>query len=344
MKNTKKNFDIICVVGPTASGKSELAVKLAKKYNGEIISGDSRQIYRGMNIGSGKVEGKWISVKKPDRVNNNKTNSSVRKKSIAKDTKKLNNKKIFVYKNIPHYLIDEASPSVQYSAARFQKKARATTIDILKRGKLPIICGGTGHWIDSVVYDSDFPAVKPNLKFRKQLSKLTTEQLFAKLKKLDPVRSAEIDSKNPHRLIRALEIVITTGKPVPKRLIKTDGPKKTFKNYKILWLGINPGMEVLEKNITKRLHDRLKIEMLKEVKNLHQPKIGRGLSWKKLESFGLEYKFCALFLQNKISKEDMNQGIITTSRKYAKRQMTWWKRNPEIQWSEKADKFLKKSN
>ena len=309
-----KNIDVICVVGPTASGKSELAVDLAKKYNGEIISADSRQIYRGMNIGSGKVEGKW-------------------------------NRKVYVYKSIPHYLIDEASPRVQYSAARFQKLARAKIKEILKRGKIPIICGGTGHWIDAVVFENNFPKVKPDSSTRQMLSHLTTQEMFEMLKKLDPRRAMEIDKNNPHRLIRALEIVITTGKPIPKlsgKLEKTMEERQTFNDYKILWLGINPSIETLEKNIAKRLKPRLKQGMIAEVSNLHKPtnQGGAGLCWKKLEAFGLEYKYCALFLQNKIPLEDLEKGILIASRQYAKRQLTWWKRNPLINWAKNPKKLL----
>ncbi len=316
-KNLIKSYDLICVVGPTASGKSELAVKLAKKYNGEIISADSRQIYKGMDIGSGKVEGKWQTVT---------------------DTKKT---EVFVYKTIPHYLIDEANPRAQYSAAKFQRRARAAISDILNRGKLPIICGGTGHWIDAVVYESNFPKVKPDSSIRQMLSHLTKQEMFEMLKRLDPHRAAEIDKNNPHRLIRALEIVITTGRPVPKLSGNLDEPTKdrqTFNDYKILWLGLNPSMETLEKNIAKRLKERLKFGMINEVSELHKPTTqgGAGLSWKKLEAFGLEYKYCALFLQNKIPLEDLQQGILVASRQYAKRQLTWWKRNTDINWSDKS--------
>lgn len=291
---------IIIVVGPTAAGKSELAVKIAKKVDGEIISADSRQIYTGLNIGSGKVEGSWKTIK---------------------------GKKVFVYKNIPHYLIDEATPRVQYSVAKFQKKARAAVADILKRGKTPIICGGTGHWIDAVVFGQTIPEVKPNTAARAKLAKMSTVEMFAMLKKMDPRRAKTIDSNNPRRLVRALEIIMTTGKPVPK--IETE--QKIFKDFQKLqinWIGVNPGMTALEVKIKKRLGARLKLGMLKEVKKLK----ASGLSWNKLESFGLEYKFCALLLQNKVSEQEMKALLFTAIRQYAKRQMTWWKRNPEIKW------------
>ncbi len=278
----------LAVVGPTASGKSELAVKLAKKYNGEIISADSRQIYKGMNIGSGKVEGKW-------------------------------KRGVFVYKDIPHDLIDEADPKIQYSVERFQRNATAVIKKIHGKGKLPIICGGTGLWVDALVFDHQFPKVKPNAKLRKKLEEKTLAELYSELKKLDPARAKSIDRKNPHRLIRALEIVLTTGKPVPVASISSP--------YEMLWIGLNPGSEVLEKKIAARLKKRMSSGMISEVK-----KLSKKLSWKKLESFGLEYKFCALHLQGKISKTEAQKLLNIAIRQYAKRQMTWWKRNGEIKW------------
>ncbi len=291
------NEKLIIVVGPTASGKSELAVKIAKKVGGEIISADSRQIYRGMDIGTGKVEGKW-------------------------------QRGIFEYKSVPHYLIDEASPRAQYSVARFQKQADKIILDILKRGKVPIICGGTAQWIDAVIYGQTLPNVKPNAKLRAELSALTVEQMLAWLKQMDPQRASEIDSRNPRRLMRALEIILTTGRPIPKQT--------SIAKYDTLWLGINPGQEVLHKKIERRLKQRLKQGMMQEIKNLRQA----GLSWKKLESFGLEYKFGALYLQEKISETEMKQQLLTAIKQYAKRQMTWWKRSDKIHWSDNAPDLL----
>lgn len=289
---------IISVIGPTSSGKSELAVSLAKKFNGEIISADSRQIYRGFDLSSGKVEGKW---------QNN----------------------IFVYKNIPHYLIDEANPKTQYSVAKFQSKAKKIIKDILKRGKMPIICGGTMHWVDSAVYEQSLPEVKPNLKLRKELEKLSTEKLFKRLQKLDPIRAENIDAKNPRRLIRALEIIEATGKAVPQQ--KLESP------YKVIWIGINPGKEILEQNIYKRILQRIKQGMISEIEQLHE----QGLSWKKLEGYGLEFKFISQLLQNKISKAEMIDQLFTSHKQYVKRQLTWWKRNTKIHWIEtKKDQHL----
>lgn len=293
---------LIIVVGPTASGKSELAVKLAKKLDGEIVSADSRQVYKGLDLGSGKVEGKFTKLK--------------------------DSRTVYLYKNIPHYLIDVASPLRQYSAARFQKAAREAISDIIARGKTPIICGGTGHWVDSVVFEQTMPAVTPDLALRKKLEKLTVEQMFEKLQKLDPARAKNIDAKNPRRLIRALEIVMSTGQAVPSSQTKP----KIWNNFDLQWIGLNPGMEVLENKIKVRLDERLDQGLIKEVQNLHLQKTGTGLSWKRLESFGLEYKFCALYLQKKISREELSEQLFRAIRQYAKRQMTWFKRQKSIHW------------
>ncbi len=305
---------LIIIVGPTASGKSELAVKVAKSVGGEIISADSRQIYRGMDIGTGKVPGKWVS-RHPGR----------HKRSAGDPGSQ---SKAFVYKSIPHYLIDEVSPRSQYSVAKFQKQSQKAIKNILKHGKVPILCGGTGYFIDAAVFDQSLPEVKPDLKLRASLSKLTSEELLKKLQKLDPERASEIDAKNPRRLIRAVEIVMSTGKPVPKII---QGSK-----YDVLWLGILPAQEILHKKIAKRLKERLRDGMVEEVKKLR----ASGLSWKKLESFGLEYKFIALYLQNKLTHPEMEEQLGTAIKQYAKRQMTWWKRNKEIHWSDKPSKLL----
>lgn len=293
---------IIVIVGPTASGKSELSVRLAKKFSGEIISVDSRQIYRGLNIGSGKVEGQWQTQA---------------------------GHKVFIYKGIPHYLIDEASPRTQYSVEKFQNKARTIIQKLLAKGKVPILCGGTMHWIDAIIFEQTIPQVKPNTRIRRQLSKLGTEQMFTMLKKLDPTRAKNIDSQNPHRLIRALEIVMTTGKPVP--------PTQSAPIYQAIWLGLKPEQEVLEKKIHKRLKQRLDSGLIEEVQELRKS----GLSWKKLEGFGLEYRYCALYLQEKITKQQLEEQLFIAIRQYAKRQMTWWKKNKSIRWFADASEALK---
>ncbi len=292
-KTVEAKPKILVIVGPTASGKSELAVKLAKKINGEVLSADSRQVYRLLNIGTGKVKGKFKGTPRGEA---------------------------YMYKGVPHYGIDIADPKRQYSVAQFQRYSKRVIANILKRGKLPIVCGGTAHWVDAVVYQQNFPAVKPNLALRKKLEKLPAEKLFAKLEKLDARRASVIDRHNKRRLVRALEIIDATGETVPHLLEESP--------YQATWLGIRTDMEGLRKNIRERLNKRVKQGMFNEVQGLR----GNGLSWQRLWDLGLEYRWCAEYLKGNLSKSDALEKLETEINKYAKRQMTWWKRNKKIEW------------
>ena len=272
---------VIVIVGPTASGKSDLAIKLAQKLNGEIISADSRQVYRGMDIGTGKVS------KKEQRL-------------------------------VPHYLLDVTNPKNIFTVAQFKKLGQRAIKDISKRKKLPIIIGGTGQYIDTLIYDMALPEVPPNYKLRAKLEKQSPKQLFARLQKLDPERARNIDRHNPRRLIRALEIIIATGQPVG--LISKKSP------YEILWFGLHP--KDLNKIIAKRLAARFHQGLIAEIKKLH----ANGVSWQRLYDLGLEYRWIGQYLQSKITKEEMRLGLEQAIRQYAKRQMTWFKRNRKIRW------------
>ncbi|MDO8496505.1 MAG: tRNA (adenosine(37)-N6)-dimethylallyltransferase MiaA [bacterium] len=277
---------LIVIVGPTASGKSDLGIKIAKKFGGEIISADSRQVYRGMDIGTGKV------TKKEQKM-------------------------------ARHHLIDIASPKKQFTASDFNKLGQEALIDIASRSKIPIIVGGTGFYIDILLGRMTMAQVPPNLKLRKRFDKLSTKHLFKMLRKLDPQRAKAIDPYNKRRLIRALEIILTTKKPSP--VIKYP---LSNNDYEILWLGVNPGKEKLAKNIKSRLEKRLDRGMAREVKDIHK----QGISHKRLQKFGLEYKWISLYLQNKISYEEMKENLYRDIIRYSKRQMTWFKRNKEIHW------------
>jgi len=274
---------IIAIVGPNASGKSNIAVKLAKRFNGEVISADSRQVYKGMNIGTGKITKKEMQ-------------------------------------GIPHHLLDVASPKRTFSVAQYKKLAEKAIKKIFKKKKVPILCGGTGFYIQAVIDDISFPKVKPDWKLRKELEKKSTKELFEILKKIDPNRAKKIDKNNPRRLIRAIEIVKKTKKPVPE--IKKES------KYDVLMIGIKKEKEELKKLIEKRLKKRLKQGMIKEVENLKKS----GISWKKLESFGLEYKWIAKYLQKQISKSEMIEKLKKDIEDYARRQMVWFKKDKRIIW------------
>ncbi len=282
---------IIVIVGPTSSGKSDLAVQIAKKVNGEIISADSRQVYRGLDIGSGKITQREM-------------------------------------RGVPHHLLDVASPKRTFTVSQYQKLAKRLITDILRRGQTPIIAGGTGLYIQAIVDNLIFPAVPPNPKLRQELEKLSTPELFNQLLKLDPKRAESIDVKNPRRLIRAIEIATALGQ------VPTTSP--SLLPYHFVMIGIKPTDETLKSNIHKRLIKRLRQGMTLEVQNLH----GNGISWKQLESLGLEYRFVAQFLQGKITKPQMIDLIEKEHWHYVKRQMTWFKRDSRINWFSTKEEAL----
>jgi len=278
----KRKLPILVILGPTASGKSDLAVTLAKKLNGEVISADSRQVYKGLDIGTGKITKKEM-------------------------------------KGVPHYMLDVASPERSFSVARYQKMTYEIIDNILKRGKLPILCGGTGFYIQSIVDGLVLPEVKANKKLRANLAEMSTDDLYNMLVKLDPKRGRSIDMNNRVRLIRAIEIIKALG---------TTPEIKREPRYEPLQIGIHFADEILKERISARLRKRLGKGILKEAERLN----AGGLSWKRMESLGLEYRYMAYYLQKKISLEEMVRQIELVSIQYAKRQMTWFKRDQRIHW------------
>jgi tRNA dimethylallyltransferase len=282
---------LIVILGPNASGKTGLSIELAKLikpgfmgYKGaEIISADSRQIYKGLDLGTGKITEKEMS-------------------------------------GIPHHLLNVALPKKVFTVADYQKLGNLAIRKIIDQDKLPIICGGTGLYIDSLIYNYSFPAVEPDLDLRCELEKKTTETLLKELQKKDPRRTKNIDSKNRRRLIRALEIVIKSGKPISKL--------NKHPSYDFLKIGIARSPEELKERIIKRLDERLSQGMVAEVKSLHD----KRLPWKRMEELGLEYRYLSRYLRGKIDYEDMKTGLQKEIIRYAKRQMTWFKKDSAIHW------------
>ncbi len=274
---------VLVIVGPTASGKSDLAVELARTYGGEIISADSRQVYKGLDIGSGKIT----------------------KREMC---------------GVPHHLLDVVSPKKVFSVADFTRLARKAIADIHKRGKIPIVVGGTGFYIDALIYNLSIPEVPADPKLRKELESHTTEKLLELLTELDPERAATVDTQNKVRLVRAIEIATALGS-VPKL-----EQKEIFDAF---WIGLSWPDDVLRARIHMRLLTRMKRGMLAEAKKLHL----NGVSWKRMEQLGLEYRYLALFLQKKLSREAMLTELETKIWHYAKRQKTWFKRNAHIVWT-----------
>ena len=278
----KSKPKVIVILGQTAAGKSAYAVKLAKKVGGEVISADSRQVYKGLNLGTGKITKKEMH-------------------------------------GVPHHLLDVANPKRQFSVSEYKILGEKAIKEILKRGHTPIVCGGTGFYIEALIDGIIYPEVQPNKKLRVMLDKKSIETLFKLLKKIDPLRAKTIDQKNKVRLVRAVEIAKALGK-VPKL-------KKEIK-YDTEFIGLSVSEKELKKRIHKRVIERLKKGMLNEARSLHK----NGLTYKWMNELGFEYRSMSHHLQGKITKEEMISQLEKATWQYAKRQKTWFKRDTRIRW------------
>jgi tRNA dimethylallyltransferase len=273
-----KKQKVIVILGQTATGKSDLAVKIAKKIKGEIISADSRQVYKGLNIGTGKITKKEMS-------------------------------------GIPHHLLDIVSPKYKFTVAEYKKLAEEKIKEILARGYTPIICGGTGFYIDAITKGIIFPEVPPNKKLRKSLEKKSAPELFKMLKLIDARRAKNIDKNNKVRLIRAIEITKALGKVPLLNNKKSD--------YEFIKIGLFLPTNILKEKIEKRIKKIFKNGLLGEIKKLKKS----GISEKRLKEFGFEYF------------NPTEEKVIAENIKYAKRQMTWFKRDKEIIWFDASKKI-----
>ncbi len=273
---------VVVILGPTSSGKSKLAVKLAKEFNGQVVSADSRQVYKFLDIGTGKITKEEMQ-------------------------------------GIKHHLLSIASPKRKFTVWQYQQKAYKAIDSIIKRGQLPIIAGGSPFYIYAITEGMILPKVKPNLKLRKKLEKLSVQELFLMLKNKDPNRARTIEPKNKRRLIRALEIIEQKGK-VPEL--------KKRPRYQCLKIGIKVPPEILKIKIKKRLRERIKQGLFEEFKKLKS----EGLSLKRMEELGLEYYWGAKFLEGKIKPKNLIEKLEKDILKFAKRQMTWFKKDKEIHW------------
>jgi tRNA dimethylallyltransferase len=277
------NKKLVVVLGPTASGKTELAIKLAKKFNGEIVNADSRQVYKGMDIGT------------------------------AKPTKK-------EMKGIPHHLLDIASPKRKFTVAQYRKLALKAIEKIQKRRKIPILVGGTWFYIRAIVDGIVIPEVPPDWKLRKRLEKKYPEELYKILKKLDPKRAKTIEKENKRRLIRAIEICKKIGKVPPLKFNPLP--------YPVLMIGIKRTEKELMEKIRKRFFEWLKRGLILEVIKLRK----MGVSFKRIEEFGMHYREIARYLQGKISEKEMIENSIKEIQDYAKKQLNWFKKDKRAKW------------
>lgn len=287
---------VIVIVGPTASGKTDLSIRLAKEMNGEIISADSMQIYKKMTIGTAKPTEEEMQ-------------------------------------GIVHHMIDIVEPNEDFNVAKYKKMAEDKIEEILSKGKQPIIVGGTGLYVDTLIKGIEFFDIENDFEYRKKLEEETkrngVDWLFEKLKQIDPDAAMSIEKNNVRRVIRALEIYKVTGKT------KTQLDKESIKGTKFDYIvfGMLWDREKLYDRINLRVDLMLELGLVDEVKNLLEKE---GFSKTALQ--GLGYKEVVEYLENNISYSDMVEKIKMETRRYAKRQMTWFNRNKDIIWLDASDK------
>lgn len=273
---------VIAIIGQTASGKSDLAVAIAKGVHGEVISADSRQVYRGFDTTTAKIS-------------------------------------TLEMKGVPHHLLDVADIEEEYTVAHFIADAAVAIDTISKMGKIPILAGGTGFYVDSLLNGVSLPQVPPNKKLREALEMETAQSLFEMLEAKDPVRAKNIESGNKQRLIRALEIVKFLG-AVPALTHKSNP------DYDVLWIGILWQKDALIERIHARVQKRIDamIDEINEQKNRLTPSIANRL--------GFDFTLTLSYLNGAMNKEELINALTQKDSAYARRQMTWFKRNKQINW------------
>ena len=270
---------LIAVMGTNASGKSGLGIELAARYGGEVVSADSRQVFRGLDLGSGKIT--------PEET-----------------------------KGVPHHLIDVCEPGEFFSMADFQRLAYAAIDDILSRGKLPFLVGGTGLYVDAVIDGYELSEIEPDLALRAHLETFETPALYEMLKKKLP--DTQIDPKNRNRVMRALE-----------RLAADDyHPGRRSPRYEVLKLGVTWPREILKQRIDERLERRLQQGMIDEVKGL----MDAGVSTEFLTKLGLEYRYITEYLLGQWTYDQMLDELARAIKRFAKRQMTWFRKEENLHW------------
>jgi tRNA dimethylallyltransferase len=293
------NYNCIVVLGPTASGKTHLACQLAYYLNGEIISADSRQVYKHLDIGTGKDLNEYS-------VNGEKTH---------------------------HYLIDVIEPEEQFYLHDFVRELNIAFNKTIARDKIPIICGGTGLYLDAIRKDFSLTQIKKNETLRKQLIELSKPELQKKFETYHFKELTQVDLNSTKRLIRAIEIAEHL-KQSNQKLIPTSLP------YKPYYIGIKVSIEKRKELIYKRLEARINHGLINEVESLLQ----KGITHERLQFLGLEYKFVSNYLQAKISKDELLIQLSTAINQFSKRQMTWFRKmereGVKINWIEKEGDLM----
>lgn len=296
--NTEKKKPLIILTGPTAVGKTALSVKLAKVINGSIISADSMQVYRGMDIGSAKVTKEEMG-------------------------------------GIKHYLIDVLEPDEEFHVVRFQQMAKEAMAEIYQEGKIPILTGGTGFYIQSVLYDIDFTSQQEDTAYRERLEELAKEQgnevLHAMLQEVDPVSAEKIHANNVKRVIRALEFYEKTGTPISEHNEKEAAKESP---YVFCYFVLNDDRQRLYDRIELRIDQMLEQGLVDEVRKLKE----KGYHKEMVSMQGLGYKEILAWLDGEISYEEAVYILKRDTRHFAKRQLTWFRREKDVIWVDK-DKF-----
>ena len=285
---------LIILTGPTAVGKTDLSIQLAKAVNGEIISADSMQVYKYMNIGSAKIQ--------PEEM-----------------------------KGVSHYLVDEIEPEEEFNVVRFQTMAKNAMKTIYQKGKIPVIVGGTGFYIQALLYDIDFTDTTEDFDYRRELEQLAQEKgnefLHEMLRKVDPKAAQEIHENNRKRVIRALEYYRDTGKQISKH---NEQQRQNESPYQFAYFVLNRDRRELYRRIDQRVDQMMKQGLLEEVKRLKE----RGCTSNMVSMKGLGYKELLDYLNGMNSLEEAVRIIKRDTRHFAKRQLTWFKREKEVDWIE----------
>ncbi len=282
--------ELIILTGPTAVGKTELSIALAKRIHGEIISADSIQVYKGMNIGSAKITEEEMQ-------------------------------------GVKHYLIDVLDPKDAFNVHVFQKMAKEAVLEIQKKGKIPIIVGGTGFYIQALLYDIHFDETDDEHEYRKQLEQIASdkgnEYLHQMLKDIDPVSAKETHFNNIKRVIRALEYYHDTGKTISSHNCEQ---RENQSPYHFAYFVLNDKRELLYQRIEKRVDNMLKNGLVEEVKGL----LAHGCDADMVSMQGIGYKEVVNHLENNVSLEDTAELIKKNTRHFAKRQLTWFRREKDV--------------
>lgn len=293
---------LLAILGSTSSGKTDIALRLANKFSGELISCDSRQVYRGLDIGTGKLPSQNINIKV------------------------LKSDGYWVINGIRVWLYDVEDPRKQYTVASYIKDAQKAILKVRKLSKLPIVVGGSGLYFRGLIEGIPNLDIPIDQKLRKKLKHLTTEDLQRKLKKLSLERWQnlnESDKKNPRRLLRSIELIMMNPHTVRRQKLKGKGQK-----YTILKIGLKAPREILNECIDLHLLSRIEQGMIEEAEKLHK----EGLSIKRMKELGLEYGVLAEYLMGNIEKEVLIEKLKIKIHQYAKRQMTWFKKEKDVTW------------